>query len=196
MSQIGRLYNQLREECVMSRHLKMLIIILLGLSLVACTSHKRPTGAQVIDGNRYHGDGESYTEGLGGGDGSSYAENSKCFPAKCVPCVEQHYFFDFDSNDVRADAMESIKVQADYLVKHPNVKIRLEGNTDDRGSREYNIALGWRRARSVLDVLKQYGVSPSQVVMISYGAEKPAACGEDERSYQCNRRVDLKYSSD
>lgn len=181
----------------MQKILKMIIIVVLGVTLAACTSHKRPNGAAVIDGNRFQdGNGESYTEGLGAGDGSNYAENSKCFPARCVPRVEQHYFFDFDCNDVRQDAMESIKVQADYLVKHPNVKIRLEGNTDDRGSREYNIALGWRRARSVLDVLKQYGVSPSQVNMVSYGAEKPAATGEDEKSFQCNRRVDLKYSSD
>lgn len=174
---------------------RIIIIAMLSVTLVACTSHRRPNNAAVMDGNSL-GVGEAYTEGLGCGDGSNYADNPKCFPGKPIPRTEQHYFFDFDSNDVRQDAIESIKIQADYLAKHPNVKIRLEGNTDDRGSREYNIALGWRRARSVLEVLKQYGVSPSQVNTMSYGAEKPAATGEDEKSFQCNRRVDLKYTSD
>ncbi len=89
--------------------------------------------------------------------------------------------------------MPSIQMQANYLLKHPNKHVRLEGNTDDRGSREYNVALGERRARAVLDALMQYGVPSSQVTVVSFGAEKPAAGGEDESSYQCNRRVDLIY---
>lgn len=174
--------------------LKILAMSFLLLSIAACTSHRRPNGpAGVVDGTRMGGPcGETYTQGAGT-DGHGYCESPKCRPGRPVPGTEQHYFFDFDSNEVRSDAMNSIQIQANYLCKHPNVHIRLEGNTDDRGSREYNIALGERRARSVLDVLLQYGVSASQISVISFGAEKPAAGGEDEQSYQCNRRVDLKY---
>lgn len=176
----------------------LVFTVFLAVTITACTTHRRaPNGVGVVDANNnMHPYGnETYTEGLGG-SGSGYAESSKCRPGRMVARAEQHYFFDFDSSEVRQDAMESIQLQANYLVKHPNVKIRLEGNTDDRGSREYNVALGERRARSVLDALRQYGVSSSQVTVVSFGAEKPAAGGEDEQSYQCNRRVDLIYSAD
>lgn len=172
---------------------------LLALSMTGCTTHKKPlNGVGVVDANNMHGGpggSETYTEGVGNEEGA-YAESSKCRPGRQVPRAEQHYFFDFDSSDVRQDAMSSIQMQANYLLKYANVKIRLEGNTDDVGSREYNVALGERRARSVLDALKQYGVSSAQVTVVSFGAEKPAAGGDDEKSRQCNRRVDLIYTAD
>lgn len=176
------------------RFAKIVVACGIALLLAACSTHRKPQVTGVADGNGMYGDkgAETYTNGADG----SYAENCKCRPAPVVPGTEQRYFFDFDSFDVRQEFMESIKVQADYLVKHPNIRIRLEGNTDDRGSREYNVALGERRARAVIDLLKQYGVHQSQVTIVSFGAEKPAALGEDEQSYQCNRRVDLKYTCD
>ncbi len=73
--------------------------------------------------------------------------------------------------------------------------MRLEGNTDIRGSREYNMALGWRRAKAVKNVLLQDGASPHQISTFSWGAEKPVATGADEISYAKNRRVDLLYTS-
>lgn len=202
MSPIGPRYKKTKKETLIGEFmkikncLKIIATCLLIVTLAACTSHRRPNGpAGVMDGSRMGGGpgSETYTEGVGP-DGNGYCESSKCRPGRPVPRTEQHYFFDFDSNEVRPEAMNSIQIQANYLVKHPNVHIRLEGNTDDRGSREYNVALGERRARAVLDALMQYGVSASQVTVVSFGAEKPAAGGEDEQSYQCNRRVDLKYS--
>lgn len=182
--------------------IKQLLLMIMAsvvlFSVTACTTHKKmPNGVGVINANGMHeGSGrEAYSEGLGN-EGSSYTESSKCRPGRQVAKAEQHYFFDFDSSEVREEAMPSVQLQANYLVKHPNVKIRLEGNTDDRGSREYNVALGERRARSVLDALRQFGVSSSQVTVVSFGAEKPAAGGEDEKSFQCNRRVDLIYCAD
>lgn len=173
---------------------KILVTCFLILAVVGCTSHRKPNSAGVVDGTRMGGMGgpETYTEGVGN-SGKGYCESAKCRAGRPVAGAEQHYFFGFDSNEVNPEAVNSIKMQANYLIKHPNIHIRLEGNTDDRGSREYNVALGERRARAVLDVLMQYGVSASQVTVVSFGAEKPAAGGEDEQSYQCNRRVDLIY---
>lgn len=179
----------------MKRMITILLACLVIVAMTGCSSHRKPPNTVgVVDGTGMNGGpgSEAYTEGANGGS-NSCAENGKCRPGRLAAHCEQHYFFDFDSSEVRADAMESIKIQANYLVKHPGAHIRLEGNTDDRGSREYNIALGERRARAVLDVLKQYGVSPQQVTVVSFGGEKPAAGGEDEASYQCNRRVDLLY---
>ncbi len=73
--------------------------------------------------------------------------------------------------------------------------MRIEGNTDERGSREYNITLGWRRAKTVAAIIEQQGVSPKQIVMLSYGKEKPVAFGHDEDSYRLNRRVNLIYEA-
>lgn len=175
--------------------LKIILIGFLALGMNACASHKKPLNEAQMDGKSRGGAGEeTYTQGVEGSqDNCGECNNAKCRQGRQVAGAEQHYFFDYDCNEVRADAVNSIQLQANYLVKHPNLKIRLEGNADDRGSREYNVALGERRARSVLDVLKQYGVASSQVTVVSFGAEKPAVGGDDEKSYQCNRRVDLKY---
>ena len=86
-------------------------------------------------------------------------------------------------------------MQAGYLVSHPNAKIRLEGNADDRGSREYNVALGWRRAQAIAHILKQQGVSVGQMELVSYGKEHPAVVGETEEARSLNRRVELVYES-
>jgi peptidoglycan-associated lipoprotein len=81
------------------------------------------------------------------------------------------------------------------LATHPNAKILLTGNTDEHGSREYNIGLGQRRADSVASVLEADGASKNQITTVSYGAEKPVALGHDEAAYAQNRRVDLIYQS-
>lgn len=111
-----------------------------------------------------------------------------------VPVVQDEvYYFDFDQDTLHAEDNDKINAQAIYLVAHPNAKIRLEGHTDQRGSREYNIALGWRRAKAVGRLLQLQGVAPNQIEMVSYGEEKPAAFGQDEDSYSKNRRVVLAY---
>lgn len=107
----------------------------------------------------------------------------------------QAYYFAYDKFDVKNEDHESINVQANYLIAHSGAKIRLEGNTDERGSREYNVALGWKRARAVIAILKQQGVKDSQIAVVSFGKEKPIAFGHDEASYGKNRRVDLIYES-
>jgi peptidoglycan-associated lipoprotein len=108
------------------------------------------------------------------------------------PCNDV-YYFEFDRDAVNQDDASKINAQAVYLIAHPNAKIRLEGNTDQRGSREYNVALGWRRAKAVSKLLQLQGVNPRQIEMVSYGEEKPVAFGHDESSYSQNRRVNLVY---
>jgi len=105
----------------------------------------------------------------------------------------QTYYFAFDGDRVRADDLAFIQMQANYLVAHPNIKVRLAGNTDNRGSREYNIGLGWRRDKAVARIMQQAGVKPSQIDMVSFGKEKPAVLGNNEKAWRLNRRVDLTY---
>lgn len=103
------------------------------------------------------------------------------------------YYFKYDDNTVNSDYFADIKAQAQYLAAHSKMHIRLEGNTDARGSREYNIALGERRALSVEEILLANGVKRSQIKAVSYGKEKPVAFGDTEAAYHLNRRVRLVY---
>lgn len=100
-------------------------------------------------------------------------------------------YFDFDKSDIKPEGQAVITSWAGYLSAHPTSKVRLEGNTDERGTREYNIGLGERRANAVAQALEARGVSASQLTTVSYGKERPVALGHDEASWGQNRRVDL-----
>ena len=103
-------------------------------------------------------------------------------------------YFDFDKSDVKPEFMAVIQAHAQYLAEHPNARLTLEGHTDERGSREYNIALGNRRAQAVRRMLMFHGVADGQIATVSYGEEKPAARGMDEDAYSRNRRVEIVYA--
>jgi peptidoglycan-associated lipoprotein len=102
-------------------------------------------------------------------------------------------YFDLDSSNVRSDFSATIEAHAAYLAANSDVSIRLEGHADERGSREYNLALGERRALAVRKRLVLLGASAAQVRAVSYGEERPVSGGSDENSYALNRRVEITY---
>lgn len=102
-------------------------------------------------------------------------------------------YFDYDKADIKSESAALITAHAKYLASNPSRKARLEGNTDERGSREYNIGLGERRAQAVRQALMLQGVSDSQLTTLSYGEERPAVDGHDEAAYAKNRRVEIAY---
>ncbi len=101
--------------------------------------------------------------------------------------VGDRVYFDYDKYEVRADAQPVLSAQAAWLVKYPSVKVRIEGNADERGTREYNLALGSRRAASVKDFLVSHGVTADRIETISYGKEMPIDAGNTEEAYAKNR---------
>lgn len=133
-----------------------------------------------------------HTTGLG--EQSGFGDETTAANKLKAP-YDQTYNFEFDKYDVAQDDIASIDAQANYLLAHASAKVRLEGNADERGSREYNIALGWKRAKAVADELEKQGVKEAQIAMVSYGKEKPVAFGHDEASYRLNRRVNLVYEA-
>lgn len=180
----------------------LVIGMMAGAALLsACSSTPKAKGNNVQDQN--FSDESARTSGMSGADiavGSpewrrlaSFAEKNKCEMIQAVPGIQQHIFFEFDQSNIPGESMDGINAQAKYLMDHADVRVRVEGNADDRGSREYNIALGMRRANAVAGLLKQAGVSGRQIEVVSFGAEKPMAFGEQETSYRCNRRVDIVY---
>ncbi|HFE32324.1 MAG TPA: peptidoglycan-associated lipoprotein Pal, partial [Gammaproteobacteria bacterium] len=102
-------------------------------------------------------------------------------------------YFDFDKSDIKDEFRDILNAHAEYLASHPSVNVTIEGHTDERGTREYNIALGERRANAVKRMLTLQGVSASQIRVISYGEERPAALGHDERAWALNRRAIIDY---
>jgi peptidoglycan-associated lipoprotein len=102
-------------------------------------------------------------------------------------------YFDFDSASMRAEGREILEAHAQYLAEQPNASVTLEGHADERGTREYNIALGERRGQAVRRLLTLLGVSDGQVRTVSFGEERPAVFGHDESSWWQNRRVELNY---
>lgn len=102
-------------------------------------------------------------------------------------------FFDYDSFVVRAEARPVIESHARFLQANKQRKANLEGHTDERGGREYNLALGQKRAEAVRQALTLLGVSDAQIEAVSYGKEKPASQGSSEADYAKNRRVEIRY---
>ena len=102
-------------------------------------------------------------------------------------------YFDFDKSEIKSEAREIIEAHARYLSANPTVRIVVEGHCDERGTREYNLSLGERRAKAVQQVVSLLGVSSSQVEVVSYGEERPAVMGHDEDAWAMNRRVEFLY---
>jgi peptidoglycan-associated lipoprotein len=102
-------------------------------------------------------------------------------------------YFEFDSYDLRPEAQQTLAQQAQWLNRYPNVWVIIEGNTDERGTREYNLALGARRANTVRDFLVARGVAPGRIQTVSYGKEQPIAPGSDEESWAKNRNARTNF---
>jgi peptidoglycan-associated lipoprotein len=107
--------------------------------------------------------------------------------------AKRSVYYPFDVSAVQEADKPIILAHAKYLSEHPDRKVRVEGNADERGSNEYNLALGQRRAEGVKKMLELGGAKASQIETISYGEEKPIATGHDEASWSQNRRSDIKY---
>jgi peptidoglycan-associated lipoprotein len=104
-------------------------------------------------------------------------------------------YFDFDKSEIKPEFADIVTAAARNLSGHPALKVKLEGNTDERGTREYNIGLGERRAQAVRRALLLQGAAETQITTVSYGAERPAVEGDNETAWAQNRRVELNYQS-
>ena len=107
--------------------------------------------------------------------------------------VETVFYFDFDKSIVRPESREALAKHAEFLVSNPDARVVLEGHADERGTREYNMALGERRAKAISRYLTIQGVAASQIETVSFGEEVPVAFGHDDNAWQLNRRVEVRY---
>jgi len=107
--------------------------------------------------------------------------------------VQRLVYFDFDNSEIKGEGITVVAAHGKYLAANHDTRVRLEGHTDERGSREYNIGLGERRAQAVRRALLLQGAADSQISTVSYGEERPAMPGHDEEAWAKNRRVEIVY---
>ena len=168
----------------------VLALVVLSASLAACTKPKQTkpdaqaTAAQT--------DAAS-TSGIDQGQVSSGTLTPQQ-QALAQLKTKNIVYFDYDSSGIPPEYLPVVTANAAYLVKYPTARVRLEGNTDERGTREYNIGLGERRAQVVRNALLAQGVASAQITTVSYGEERPAVEGHDEAAYAQNRRVEFVYA--
>ena len=147
----------------------------------------------TISGTAEQGGFEGGYDSTGGNAEYPNAGMGPEFSDPSNPLSKSTIYFMYDSSQVKQDFIPVIAAHSQYLLAHPNARLTLEGHADERGSPEYNIALGEQRAKSVARMMKVQGVADNQLELVSYGEEKPAAEGHDDASWQLNRRVELLY---
>jgi peptidoglycan-associated lipoprotein len=127
-----------------------------------------------------------------GTDDSSTSEFSQLDDPQS-PLSVRVIYFEYDSSEIRSEYRSAIEAHSAYLSQNSSTSITLEGHADERGSREYNLALGERRAQAIKQQMVLLGASSSQIRLVSYGEERPEIDGHDESSWQQNRRVEILY---
>ena len=175
-----------------------LLILLMAVALAACGPTVKPDGDADGDGSTsVDKDGAQVgavdADGRDAGQALAVSYDASAINDANSVLAGRIVYFDFDSSKVGDDYVELVKHHGRYLSSNPSASIRLEGHTDERGTREYNIALADRRAQAVKRLLMFQGASDNQVTIISYGEEKPATLGHAEAAWSMNRRAELVY---
>ena len=148
-------------------------------------------GTQIPGSGKAPGEGAS-TSGRAL-DGDAMAQGANGMANATGSLAKRVIYFDFDKSEIKPEFADVVAAHARNLTGHPNLHVKLEGNTDERGTREYNIGLGERRAQAVRRALMLQGVAESQLTTVSFGSERPAVEGDDEAAWAQNRRVELVY---
>jgi peptidoglycan-associated lipoprotein len=179
----------MREKTYMRRSI-VIALIALCLGLSACASkHPKPAPAAAppigADTNA-QGSGALNPNSTRGMDDEAAGPSGATLAKRVV-------YFDFDSSEIKGEGTDIVAAHAKFLAANSTTRVRLEGHTDERGSREYNIGLGERRAQAVRRALLLQGAADAQISTVSYGEERPAVPGHDEAAWAKNRRVEIVY---
>lgn len=170
----------------LNKVLKGLMLAVSFLAIAACSSHKSANN------------GDESAMGAGAGTGMDMNGNNASSDEQARLQMQELQrnnivYFDLDKYDIRSEFAQMLDAHANFLRSNPSYKVTVEGHADERGTPEYNIALGERRANAVKMYLQGKGVSADQIAIVSYGKEKPAVLGHDEAAYAKNRRAVLVY---
>lgn len=167
----------------------VLASMVVACSLAACSTDSKRDSAGIK--------AASTTSGIATNASSSTAgaSPSKDVPASASVPPERSVYYDFENSLIHEADLPILQKNARFLISHPDAKVTIEGNCDERGTNEYNVALGERRALEAKKLLESYGVSEKQITVISYGKERPRATCHAETCWKENRRSDLDYGT-
>ena len=169
----------------MNKNMTRLVAIAAALSITAGCAHRRPAD---IPPGPVGAEGDATGTAVDqGAVGTAAVPGSRADFIQSV--VSDRIFFALDSYSVDDAARRTLDAQAEWLMRNPNVRVTIEGHCDERGTREYNLALGDRRANAAKNYLAARGVDPSRMSVISWGKERPEAIGSDESAWAQNRRA-------
>ena len=173
-----------------TRQLLFVLLLAVPLGLTACKSTPKKAEAPAASAQE-----NAATEGRGAHDANAAGANADEETAgpQAGLLATRVIYFDFDSSEIKGAGTDVVAAHAKYLASTPAARVRLEGHTDERGSREYNIGLGERRAQAVRRALLLQGALDIQITTVSYGEERPAVPGHDEAAWAKNRRVEIIY---
>jgi peptidoglycan-associated lipoprotein len=166
-------------------------MLLACLSVAGCKT--KPVKTDVPQQSQAGAGSEASGAGANGANAAGQNGDDETAGPQAGLLAKRVIYFDFDSSEIKGEGTDIVGAHAKYLANNPTARVRLEGHTDDRGSREYNIGLGERRAQSVRRALLLQGATEAQLSTVSYGAERPAVAGHDEAAWAKNRRVEFVY---
>ena len=176
------------SEKVSVHRVMVVLLLAAACALSACASKpSKPAGEQGMASTGAEGAGAA-NAGASGGSGDDEAAGPQA-----GLLAKRTVYFDFDSSEIKGEGTDIVAAHAKYLAANPGTRVRLEGHTDERGSREYNIGLGERRAQAVRRALLLQGAADTQISTVSYGEERPAVPGHEEAAWAKNRRVEIVY---
>lgn len=173
----------------MRKSLVLLVVLAASLTLAACGKKDVKPDPNAAAANS----SQTGADSSGVGQASASEEGAEAPGPMEGLLAKRTVYFDFDSSEIRGEGTDIVAAHAKYLAGNTGMKVRLEGHTDERGSREYNIGLGERRAQAVRRALLLQGAAETQLSTVSYGEERPAAAGSDESAWTKNRRVEIVY---
>ena len=154
---------------------KLLLLVATGFFLASCAATNTQQG----------GDVDAASSSTSSGSDSSITAGTQ---EDLIVNVGDRVFFEFDSSELTVDAQATLDAQAAWLMQYPDTNVTIEGHADERGTREYNLALGDKRAFAVYSYLAQAGIDTNRMEYISWGKERPEVVGSDETAYSQNRR--------
>jgi peptidoglycan-associated lipoprotein len=173
------------KETKMKKHMQTLALVLLATTALAACGKKKIADLPPIAGN---GDNGGMGDTGGGGAGQILPGSQEDF-IQSVGINGDRIFFDTDRFNIDTADQATLQTQAQWLARYPNKRITIEGHCDERGTRDYNLALGERRANAAKNYLATLGVDASRILTVSYGKERPAAEGSNEQAWAQNRRA-------
>ena len=171
----------------------LIALLVLSLGLAACKhNNAKPTPPPPPSAATAGSD----ATGAGAANAGAVGSDDETAGPQAGLLAKRVIYFDFDNSEIKGEGTDIVAAHAKHLASTPRARVRLEGHTDERGSREYNIGLGERRAQAVRRALLLQGATDPQLSTVSYGEERPAAAGSDEAAWTKNRRVEIVYTQE